>query len=182
MADLAAGFRTARFGAWDGLVGCIDGTHIPIIAPSESPEAFFNRKGFYSLNVLAVADAQLLFRYVSVGAPGSLHDTRVLRLSGLPTIMERIPYYLLGDEGYPLLPWLLTIFSDAEVAEDPARRAFNSAHKRTRQIVERAFGLLTEIEVAHAHSAPGGLRGDCQRYGLGMFHPPQLVCTSRRPR
>lgn len=34
-----------------GIIGCIDGTHIPLIAPKESEFAFVNRKGFHSLNV-----------------------------------------------------------------------------------------------------------------------------------
>lgn len=38
--------------------GAIDGTHIPIIAPSESSSDFFNRKGFYSIVLQVVVDHQ----------------------------------------------------------------------------------------------------------------------------
>lgn len=35
------------------VVGCIDGTHVAIIRPHE--ERFYNRKGYYSRNVLIVS-------------------------------------------------------------------------------------------------------------------------------
>lgn len=37
-----------------GVVGCIDGTHVQIIAPAENKHLFYNRKGKYSLNVMLV--------------------------------------------------------------------------------------------------------------------------------
>ena len=37
-----------------GIIGCVDGTHIKIIAPKNDKDLHYNRKGFYSLNVLMV--------------------------------------------------------------------------------------------------------------------------------
>lgn len=37
-----------------GIVMCIDGSHVKIIPPKDNKEHFYNRKGFYSLNVLLV--------------------------------------------------------------------------------------------------------------------------------
>jgi len=34
-----------------GIAGCIDGTHIVIEKPCKNGEVYFNRKGYYSLNV-----------------------------------------------------------------------------------------------------------------------------------
>ena len=39
-----------------GVIGCIDGTHIRIIAPSNHENDFVNRKGFHSINVQGVCN------------------------------------------------------------------------------------------------------------------------------
>ena len=44
---------------------------------------YYNRKGFYLVNVQAVVDHNLLFTDLYIGWPGSVHDTRVLVNSAL---------------------------------------------------------------------------------------------------
>ncbi|CAB4038253.1 Hypothetical predicted protein, partial [Paramuricea clavata] len=70
--------------------GAIDGTHIPIIAPTESHVEYVNRKGFHSIVMQACVDCNYLFRDVVVGWPGSVHDARVLSNSAI---------YKQGNEG-----------------------------------------------------------------------------------
>ena len=62
------------------IVGVIDGCHVTILAPTENKEDYFNRKHAYSVNFLGILDSQMLFLHVSVGYPGSIHDSRVLQL------------------------------------------------------------------------------------------------------
>ena len=38
-------------GRFPGVIGAIDGTHIPIIAPAKDEHLFVYRKGFHSINV-----------------------------------------------------------------------------------------------------------------------------------
>lgn len=38
-----------------GVIGLIDGTHIPLIRPVENEHMFFNRKGYHSLNSMIVS-------------------------------------------------------------------------------------------------------------------------------
>ena len=38
-------------GGFPGVIGFIDGTHIRIRAPEDDPDAYINRKKFFSLNV-----------------------------------------------------------------------------------------------------------------------------------
>lgn len=46
-------YRRRRF---PGIIGCVDGTQIRIIAPSNNESDFVNRKGFHSINVQGVCD------------------------------------------------------------------------------------------------------------------------------
>lgn len=66
-----------------GIVGSIDGTHIPIRAPKEHHNAYINRKGFHSIQLMAIADHNLLFMYGYTGEVGCTHDKRVLTRSGI---------------------------------------------------------------------------------------------------
>ena len=63
--------------------GTIDGTHIPIVAPTESRTVNVNRKGFHSVIMQAVVDSNYLFRGVVVGWPRSVHDARVFYSSAI---------------------------------------------------------------------------------------------------
>ena len=70
------------------IVGAIDGCHIEINAPTQNHEDYFNRKQHYSVNLQAIVDVNLKFIHATVGYPGSIHDARVLRLSGLYDFAE----------------------------------------------------------------------------------------------
>ena len=45
-----------RLGGFPCSIGCIDGTHVKVIAPSENEPDYVNRKGFHSINVQAICD------------------------------------------------------------------------------------------------------------------------------
>lgn len=65
------------------VAGVIDGTLIPIDAPSINQSAYVDRKGSHSLNAMVVCGPNLQFYYASAKRPGSVHDSRVLRNSTL---------------------------------------------------------------------------------------------------
>ena len=107
------------------IVGAIDGSHIEIKAPPENREDYFNRKQFYSVVLQGIVDSELLFRHIAVGFPGSVHDSRVLQLSGIADLAENneilaapvkimqgteVRPLLVGDSTYPLGSWLIKPF------------------------------------------------------------------------
>jgi DDE superfamily endonuclease len=57
-----------------GVIGAVDGTHIPIHKPAEDGNPYYNRKGTTSINVLGVVDFRRRFTYVRVGEPGMLYS------------------------------------------------------------------------------------------------------------
>lgn len=72
-----------RVAAFPRVGGIIDGTLIPIDAPSVNEAAYVDRKGNHSLNAMVVCGPNLQFYYASAKWPGSVHDSRVLRNSTL---------------------------------------------------------------------------------------------------
>ena len=63
------------------VVAATDGSNIPIKAPKENHEDYFNRKNFCSYLVQGIVDSSRLFLSVATGLPGSLHHSQMLRLS-----------------------------------------------------------------------------------------------------
>ena len=76
--------------------GAIYGSHIPIVAPDESPKDYFNRKGWFSLNIQVLVDSRYRFIDLCIGWPGSVHDARVLSRGVIP--LWRRPVSILGFE------------------------------------------------------------------------------------
>ena len=66
-------------------VGAIDGCHIPIAAPVNNHTDYYNRKGWYSMILQGVVDANYCFLDICIGWPGSVHDARVFAHSPLYT-------------------------------------------------------------------------------------------------
>ncbi|XP_064109980.1 putative nuclease HARBI1 [Macrobrachium nipponense] len=125
-----------------GVIGCVDGTHIPIKSPGgPNAELYRCRKIFFSINVMVVCDASLRFTNVIVNWPGSAHDSRIFSSSRLAQSLESGMYrgFLLGDSGYPCRPYIMTPFLAPNTHK---QRHYNVAHIRTRNLIERAIGLL----------------------------------------
>ncbi len=125
-----------------GCIGCIDGTLIPIRGPGgDDAELYRGRKGFFAYNVMAVCDASLLVTNLVVNWPGSAHDARIFNESRLCETLQSGHYrgFLLGDGGYPCRSYLLTPYANPRA---PHEEKFNQAHIKTRNCVERMFGIL----------------------------------------
>ena len=134
-----------RVGGMPSVCGAVDGTLIPIVAPSVNEHQYVDRhKCGHSLNIMAVCGPLMEFFYVSARWPGSVNDARVLRLSTLAIDFDGgyRPFpgaVILGDLIYPTKDWLIPPLPGNVVG---AEKRFNEAQKRTRCTVERAFGLM----------------------------------------
>jgi len=132
----------------NNVLEAIDSTHIQIVKPAVNARSYCNRKKYFSMNLQAIVDAEMCFRNVYCGEPGSFHDARVFRRSLLyETAMtdKRILFpdetFLLGDSAYPSLPWLVPPFRDnGHLTRQQTE--FNFIHSSTRITVEKAFGQL----------------------------------------
>jgi nuclease HARBI1 len=128
------------------VVGCVDGTYVNIIRPSINEHQYVNRHQDHAINAMFVAGPNLEFFYVSTKWPGSVNDGRVFRLSTLRTRLEQgwRPYpmaVLLGDSAYTNTNYLIAPLRMPATAQE---ERFNRAQRRTRRLVECAFGLMKQ--------------------------------------
>lgn len=127
------------------VIGCVDGCAgclIPIERPSRNENVFVSRKGFHVINAMFACKPNLLFSYVNAKFPGATQNAAVFRESRLRQAITNgiIPQgYLLGDSWYGLSPYLMTLVQNAQ---DNATMHYNRAHRRTRNVVEKAFGIM----------------------------------------
>ncbi|KAG0415003.1 hypothetical protein HPB47_007808 [Ixodes persulcatus] len=161
-----------RRGCLPGVVGCVDGTFVAIKAPSKHDRTvtkalYWCRKHYYALNVM-VCDADMRILAFDPSMPGSTHDSFVWRRSWVrqECVAGRLledGEYLLGDEAYPLEPWLLSPVPGRPSLDSPAGR-YNIAHASTRAVVERCIRLLKS-------------RFRCLQRPRTLFHHPKIAGT-----
>lgn len=93
------------------VIGVVDGSHIPICRKYRGDnDRYYNRKGFMSIILSAIVDADGRFVSIDVGEKGARHDSYVYLTSELgiymqqPNVLDDIdePRFLLGDSAYSL--------------------------------------------------------------------------------
>ncbi|CAA7041964.1 unnamed protein product [Microthlaspi erraticum] len=131
----------------------MDGTHCTVMVAGGEAARFYNRHSQTSINVLAICNYDMLFTYIFVGCPGSVHDARVLsyameRDSTFPTPPPS-KYYLV-DSGYANTRGYLAPFRGHryhlphfQVGSPPRgeEELFNRWHSSLRSVIERTFGV-----------------------------------------
>ena len=120
LAEITTSFE--ELSALPNIVGTKDGSHVRIKAPPDSIADYFSRYQQHDFIVQAVVNGNKIFTDFACGFPGSMHNARLLRGSGIFTRAERgeifiaaivhvacreITPYLVGDSAYPLSPWLM---------------------------------------------------------------------------
>ncbi|XP_077137483.1 uncharacterized protein LOC143802895 isoform X2 [Ranitomeya variabilis] len=134
--------------------GALDGKHVRITQPPNSGSYFYNYKGYFSIILMALVNANYEFINVDVGMNGRVSDGGVLehtlfgeRLNNcdlhLPPNSEtrgNLNFVFIGDEAFPLHPNLIKPFPQKSLTEE--RRIFNYRLSRARRVVENAFGIM----------------------------------------
>ena len=114
-------------------IGTIGGTHLPIKQPSEEATDYINRKGRYTVNIQAVADCKYCFKDVMIKWPEIVHDACMFSISTLSNDIRNgsiprcekvivegdpaVPFCLLGDPAYLLLPCSMKEFTNGGKGE-----------------------------------------------------------------
>uniref|UniRef100_A0A8C5R7Y7 DDE Tnp4 domain-containing protein n=1 Tax=Leptobrachium leishanense TaxID=445787 RepID=A0A8C5R7Y7_9ANUR len=155
-ADIVEGFQDrANF---PNCLGAVDGKHIHVVKPELSGSQYMNYKHFFSIGLLAVADANYRFTYVEIGSYGKDSDSTVFQNSTLwqqirsnslnipkpkmlPGTDIAVPFAFVGDEAFALSTKLLRPYGGRQLSEK--KRIFNYRLSRARRYVECSFGILS---------------------------------------
>ena len=138
-------------------IGALDGKHVAIRKPPKSGSLYYNYKGFFSIVMLALIDADYKFIWAEVGANGSSSDAQIFNDCELREVIENgtigfpdpepltggtrdVPYFIVGDDAFPMRSWLMKPYSQRGLDHD--ERIFNYRLSRARRISENAFGIL----------------------------------------
>ena len=139
-------------------VGAIDGKHIRCTNMWGGDPRYSTRKKKCCIVLTAVADADLRFIAIDVGAIGKQGDSKVFRDSPLgkklysgslnlppPRCLPNTqknpqPFVMVGDEAFRISTNLLRPYSVRGL--NPTKRVFNYRLSRCRRSVEYAFGIM----------------------------------------
>ena len=139
------------------VIGAIDGKHVQIKCPKNTGSLYHNCKGFFSLTLLAICEANYYFTLFDVCQYGSNNDSGVLIHSNVGGYFEDhsnnipqpesvegcdfdpLPYFLVEDEIFQLKAWLMRPYPGKLVEQE---RVFNYRLSRARRVIENCFGIL----------------------------------------
>ena len=140
-------------------VSALNEKHIAVKKSKKSGSEYFNYKGYFSLVLLALVNANYKFQWVNLGASGSSSDAQIFNRSKLKRRIENVTlglpppeplgpggpnlhYFLLGDDAFALMPWLVKPYSRRQLTREV--RIVNYRISRGRKVVENSFGILVK--------------------------------------
>ena len=137
--------------------GELDGKHVNCKCPPNSGSLYYNYKGFYSVVLMALVDADYKFIWADIGGMGSASDAQIYNASGLKECVEDgslgfpdpeplpndnldVPYFFVGDDAFALRTNMMKPYSLRGMTRP--ERIVNYRLSRARRVVENAFGIL----------------------------------------
>ncbi|XP_069612086.1 uncharacterized protein [Ranitomeya imitator] len=139
-------------------LGAVDGKHFRIIKPARTGSEYFNYKKYFSVVLMAIADADCRFIAMDIGAFGRGNDSQTFKNSDmgrrvygknfnfprprpLPnTQCPPMPFVMVGDEAFQMCENLLKPYSSRDL--NHTKRIFNYRLTRAQRTVACTFGIL----------------------------------------
>jgi hypothetical protein len=153
MASVALQFCEHSSGIINGCIGALDGWIVKVEKPKRSdginnPQSFYSRKGYFGVNVQAIADWNKKIVFRSILSRGAEHDSTAFKNTSLYKwllqnweSMVQKGFYLIGDTAYGMRSFLHTPYDDA--MHGTAEDNYNFFHSSSRITIECAFGEIT---------------------------------------
>lgn len=142
-------------------LGSMDGKHIMLQAPINTGSKFINYKGFFSIVLFAVVDANYNFTYINVGCQGRISDGGVFANTTIKQLLDEqklnlpdemnlpgrnklVPYVFLADDAFPLKENIMKPYPGTQ-DKGSKKRIFNYRLSRARRVVENSFGIISAV-------------------------------------
>ena len=148
-------------------IGALDGKHVITTSPANTGSLYHNYKGTFSINPMALVDANYHFTFIDVGNYGSNADGTVFSKSTfgqlylshqldipgpkpLPNAphLGNIPHVIVADEAFPLKPNIMRPYHSIPSKNvrrlSHPKQIYNYRLSRAHHIVENAFGILVQ--------------------------------------
>jgi hypothetical protein len=112
---------------------------------SNPADYYSGHKKAHGMNVQALCDHTLKFRYVCIAGPGKTNDNKAFdRCTNLHAWLRTLPssYFIVGDNAYSLSNQILTPFKGQQ-KQDVYNSSYNFYLSQLRIRVEMAFGRMT---------------------------------------
>lgn len=140
--------------------GAIDTSHIKMCLSTvdQSNEVWYDEENNHSMILQAIVDPDMRFLDIFAGLPGSLSDSLGFRSSSFFKLCEegkrlngkakelsngiKLKEYIVGDVGFPLLPWLLTPYQGRNLSD--CEDYFNKRHNAMIMVAQKALARLKE--------------------------------------
>ncbi|KAL8559850.1 hypothetical protein ACOMHN_030186 [Nucella lapillus] len=143
-------------------MGALEGKHVAIKKPNKTGTLYHNYKGFFSIPILALVDADYKFLWVEVGGQGHMSDAQIFLATTLQEELEDgtinrpapcpltddpedttpVPFFIVSDDAFALKDYCMKPYSRHTMA--PWELIFNYRLSRARRVVENAFELLAQ--------------------------------------
>lgn len=144
-------------------LGAVDGKHIRLTCPFDSGSMYFNYKDYFSIVLMAVADAKYRFVYVDVRSYGKECDSSIFKRSKLWRSIEngsqqlpeeqllpgtespKIPYFFVEDEAFGLHKHLLRPFGGNHLTVEKECLTIDCAEHEDMWNVRLAFLVINGV-------------------------------------
>ncbi|XP_052271808.1 uncharacterized protein LOC127872525 [Dreissena polymorpha] len=138
--------------------GAIDGKHVAIRCPNNTGSLFHNYKGFFSVVLLALVDADYRFVWTEIDGYGSMSDAQIYESElkecledgtlgfpdpdPIPNDDQDMPNFILGDDAFGLRTHLMKPYSHRGLSKQEF--ITNYRISRERRVVKNALGILAQ--------------------------------------
>ncbi|KAM3964694.1 putative nuclease HARBI1 [Aphomia sociella] len=126
-------------------IGCLDGTYVEIVCPRDDEEAFYDRKGQYSIHAQIICDADTRIIAVCCRFGGAASNSYIWNKMNIRSYIENMSRqgeagWIIADNKYPQRAWLMTPILHAPQGTPDSQ--YNHFQGRTKTSIDKCISKL----------------------------------------